>query len=309
VAIQHSQIDAGVKETGALRINTTTTVQRLKNVHRNRDGIISREVGIVEAEAFHLILTDVPYLAGDVAERTGIPCVAISNFTWDYIYEPFLRGDSDCLGILRSIQDSYAKMTTLLRLPFGQDATTIRYVQDVPLIVQASCRSQDDVRRELGLPQTSPQPLVCVGMRGNIPQDALRVAAETLPDVHFLYVGKQYGLPKNVTHVETGPKLSFSDIMRVSDTVISKLGYGILASCACCDASLLFPPRTGFREDGLLLRDAARFVRLRELPLADFESGKWGDHLTHLSSYPDPMETLPTNGAEVCADIITKAFR
>ena len=42
-------------------------------------------------------MADIPFLAGDIAAAAGIPIIAITNFTWDWIYEPYFNDRQDLL--------------------------------------------------------------------------------------------------------------------------------------------------------------------------------------------------------------------
>ena len=98
--------------------------------------------------------------------------------------------------------------------------------------------------------------------------------------------------------------LGYQDLVKASDVVIGKLGYGTLSACVAAKTKLLYPPRTGFREDELLVAGAHRFSCPQEIPVSDFEAGDWGRHLDALCSKPDTSETLATQGAEACAETL-----
>ena len=96
------------------------------------------------------------------------------------------------------------------------------------------------------------------------------------------------------------------DLLRACDVVESKLGYGIVADCIANGTALLFPPRQGFREDELTRERAPAFMRLREIPPADYESGAWSAPLRSLLESPAPPGAPATDGAEVCAALLSR---
>ncbi len=135
--------------------------------------------------------------------------------------------------------------------------------------------------------------------------EAFQFASQHATDYQFVYVGDlDTELPSNCTHAVLGPNLSFSDLVNVSNVVISKLGYGMLASCVATHTDLLFPPRSGFREDEILNPAAERFTRSKRLPLEDFSSGDWKSHLDALHELPRPSDVLEINGADYCARLL-----
>jgi hypothetical protein len=100
--------------------------------------------------------------------------------------------------------------------------------------------------------------------------------------------------------------LNFADVLSVSNVVVSKLGYSIVAECLANGTALLWPPRQGFREDEILMAEAPEYVRALPLALSDFDSGQWTNSLQTLLSLPQPPKTMLLNGAEVCAAFITE---
>jgi len=306
--VQHAYLDSGVvEENQTLFVDSRATVERLASFLRQREHIIGSEVDFLQHEQPILVVADIPYLAGDLADVIGVPCIGIGNFTWDWIYEPYLQYHEESERLLECIRQGYSKMHTYLRLPFSHDVSVFRHVSDVPLITRRSQRPHEEVLRRLGADPRDSRTRVMIGMRGNISIPALAAAAKHAKDFLFLCLGVgSRDLPRNARHVVLGPDLSFPDVLSVCDIVVSKLGYGILADSIACQTGILFPPRTGFREDGILRASACRYVKASEIPLPRFLAGDWLEHLRRLRDSPAPLETMETNGAQVCAEIIAE---
>ena len=54
-------------------------------------------------------------------------------------------------------------------------------------------------------------------------------------------------------------------------------------------------------EDGISAAQAPRYIRMRELPLADFHAGNWARSLGELLAQPRPSEVMQSDGAQVAA--------
>ena len=104
-------------------------------------------------------------------------------------------------------------------------------------------------------------------------------------------------------------EVGFLDVLRACQVVVCKLGYGILSDCVAHGVGILFPPRIGFREDSLLESQASEVLRMRKLPVEDYEAGEWSEHLRQLAMLPQPGGRLETNGAQVCAGLIADHVR
>jgi hypothetical protein len=303
------EIDSGVSErNGILSIDKEATVGRLKALIVQCDNIVASESKFVAREAISLIVADIPFLPGEIAQGVGIPCIAIGNFTWDWIYEPYLEEQSSGAACLARIRRGYAAMECYLKLPFSHSTEVFRDVIDVPLITRNVRRHREDILKNLGVGDQRPR--VVYAMRSPRSLECLARAASESPDWFFFYFAPpQAGMPENTRPVSLNDELSFVDVLTVCDCVVSKLGYGILADCISTHTAILFPPRIGFREDDILVPSAYKYLQACELPIEDYESGEWSSHLQRLATMTEPKHSLATDGAVTCADVLARQAR
>jgi hypothetical protein len=252
-----------------------------------------------------MIVADIPFLAGDIAAATGVPCVGISNFTWDWIYENLFAGDARYGEVAGAISDSYAKMSALLELPFGRTCPSIPRRIIAPLVAMRSPRGRDEVMAQLGISPTDTRPRALVGTRGGLPPGALAHLAADASDFLLLCPNEPpETLPANGISVPLGPDLDFSDVLRVSDVVVSKLGYGMVSECIATQTRLVWPPRVGFAEDAVMEMEAPSVLPMMQMSLQDYRSGRWGDSLRAALKLPAAPHAIRTDGAEFCAEFL-----
>jgi hypothetical protein len=296
-----------VEQDGSLRIDSVETIARLKSFVAGSRAVIDAEVKFVRRENIALIVADVPFLAGLIAERTGVPCIAIANFTWDWIFEPMLAGDPRGAELLDLIRSGYGHMSEWLRLPFHHETDVFPRITDVPLGVGIPVTTNREVLGALGIQHDDPRRRVLVARRGGFSCQTLRTAAAAAPEFMFLHLGDVEGhLPDNARAISRASDLTFRDLLQVSDTLISKLGYATLAECVAAGTSVLYPPRAGFREDEILAVEAQRLLNAREISVADFETGRWADALRQLWPKQPPSDKPRLDGEIVCARVIAK---
>ncbi|HEX8913894.1 MAG TPA: hypothetical protein VF796_16210, partial [Humisphaera sp.] len=142
----------------------------------------------------------------------------------------------------------------------------------------------------------------------------LAAAAAAAPDLLYVCPTNEPGdVPPGVLPAVVGgagpDALDFSDMLRACDVVVGKMGYGLVAECIASGVALLWPRRTGFREDEVVERDGPAVMRMRELPLADFHAGRWAEHARAAAALPQPPMVMRADGAEVCADWIAENVR
>lgn len=309
IHLHKAGLDPGAVELNPLAVDIPQTVDRLRLSLKTRDDLVSTELEFIRRFQVDHIIADIPFIAGDIADAVNLPCLAVSNFTWDWIYQAFPPINSDQPELIRQVQRSYSKMQAILKLPFGGSIESFREVIDVPLIASRSRRTADEILTTLGLSQSDPSPRVLIAMRGGVSTQALTTAAQQSPDCLFLYPQEApEQLPPNVLKVNLGQRLTFADLLSVSHVVVSKLGYGIISDCISNKAALLWPARTGFREDDVVQQEVPRYLRMQEISHPDFFTGQWKRSLSALLEAPKPPDTANTNGAPICAGLIADRF-
>lgn len=304
--IAESDVDAGAAERSTLEIDAAGTLARIAEVLDRKAQIIAVELPIVRAMKPALIVADIPFLAGDIAAAAGVPCVGLSNFTWDWIAEPLAAEAPARPGLLQEVSDCYAKMSLLLRLPLGGVSDVFPQVIDMPLVANVSQRDPAEVLRHLRIDPTDRRPRALFSLRGAIPSEALAAAVRDAADFLLLCPTNEPGsvpegsIPVPLRDPQRGD-LDFSDVLRICEVAVGKLGYGLVAECIASGVALLWPRRTGFREDAVVEREGPQFLRMREMPREDFHAGRWGGHLRAAVALPPPPKRMPTDGAEQCA--------
>jgi hypothetical protein len=303
VTYRPAELDPGAVEDDALSVNPQKTALRVSQVLAESQRLVEAELADAPADV-GLVLADATFLAGDVAQRLGVPCLAVTNFTWDWIYEPWLAGQAGGDQLLARIRASYGKMAALLHMPFGGHAR-FREVMELPLVINRPGLGPEQVRGRLGIAEADGRPLVLIGQRGGIAAEVLRRAVGQSPHIRFVTTHDLPDeAPANLQRVHLDSGVSFAELLPACDAIISKLGYGTVADSIAANVAMLWPARVGFREDPLIAEEAAPFLRQRQIHLDRFRGGDWGEDLDALLAQPAPGQRMPTDGDQVAAGII-----
>jgi hypothetical protein len=266
-----SEFESGVVEREAgVVMDEQATLQQLKTFVARWDLLQAEEVRFARSRRPDLIVSDIPAMAGDVADGVGVPCIAIANFTWDWIYEPYRE------GLLERLEQGYSKMRVLLRLPFHQPARLDVFpkIVDAPLIARKARLEAKTGNR------------VLLGSRAQVSAAAMSTAAASAPEYEF---------------VTPLPGESFTEVLGSCDLVIAKLGFSMLAECIANNKPLLYPPRENFREEEILQQHVNQHFPALPIPLADFYAGNWGGYLRKLAGQPLKPSGIGIDGARFCA--------
>jgi L-arabinokinase len=292
-------LDIGVVQHDGLELDVDATRCRWREFARDFEARAREEAQLLREASVDVVVGDIPPLAFAAAARAGVPSLAVTNFTWDWIYAIW----PDFEDIVANVRTGYACADRLLRLPLhATDAdafSAFKSIEDVPLIARRASRSREDVRRAFGW--TTSQMLVLLSFGGFDVRglDLSRLAA--WPEYTFVLLQAEAPLPANVVALnETLP--DYVSLLAACDAVVTKPGYGIVADCLANHVPVLFTDRGPFREYDVLADGLMHLGRARYVPRQDVLAGELGPHLAALLQSDLPWTEQPLNGAAVVAE-------
>jgi len=309
VQVEHAIIDTGVVQPTSLHIDPRATLER----YAER---VAQEGPEIEAEAAYLrrlgaraVVADIPSAAFEIAARAGVPGIGLANFSWDWIYGPYVDATPEYAPLVEHLRAQYAQATLLLRLPFHDGLTAFPVIEDIPLIARRSRADRTETRRQFGLPLGTPLVLFSFGGHASDSLDAARLAA--MGDYAFVATatGRDAPLAASGVAVRQGrnlfllPQLTdrYVDLLAACDVVVTKPGYGIVADLIANRVPALYVSRAGFREEPVLVR--ALEVEAHAVPLdrAALDTLALGAALARLQALDRPWTERPLDGAAVAA--------
>lgn len=322
-----ARIDTGIVQLDSLRPDIPETIRRAAAFYADYGSHVEREAAwltSVRAGEAAVVVSDIPPLAFDAAARAGIPSYALSNFTWDWIYDGYDETARQAPGLGDLIRRAHALAREAWRLPLYGGFESFRRVIDVPFIARHSQREPDETRRAFGLPLDRRVVLSSFGGYGlaGLPLeqvDALGDYAVLVTEVTLTSTaGDRPAAPPRsaadgliVTLQENdiyGRGFRYEDLVRAADVVLTKPGYGIVAECIAHDTALMYTSRGPFREYDVMVREMPSFLRCGFIEQEDLFAGRWRSTLDRTLALPPPPIRPHTNGAEVVAAKIQRAL-
>jgi L-arabinokinase len=295
IDLQPTEVDTGLVQIDSIRLDEDATARAAARFYADFDARAIAEAEILREQQVDLIVGDVPALAFAAADRAGLPSIAVTNFTWDWIYsvyETFPRTAPHAIPVIRR---AYATTTLALRLPIHGGFETMPAIRDVPLIARRSRRDPADTRRALGIDGSRPLVLVSFGGYGlTLPLDELRRSGD------FTIVAPEREPP---------PGVRYEDLVAAADVVVSKPGYGIVSECIANQTALLYTSRGRFAEYDVFVAEMPNMLRCRFVQQDDLMSGRWKPAIEALLAQPPPAVRPPTDGAAVVARTIIESVR
>jgi L-arabinokinase len=291
VTIVPFEADPGVTQTDSLHIDEPESVRRAVAFYGRFDALADREAAFLRSIGATLVLGDVPPLAHAAAARAGLRSIAISNFTWDWIYEGYEAFTREAPQVIDKIREAYGLAARALRLPMhGGFEAMAAVTVDIPFIARRSTRDSAGTRRALGVPDDRPFVVASFGAYG------LTAAYDD--------IARAQGLTVLSPDSTLPPGLAYQDVVAAADLVITKPGYGIVSECVANGTPLLYTSRGRFAEYDVFVAEMPRVVRCRFIPQDDLVAGRWRPHIEALLKQPPPPERAAVDGAGVAANEI-----
>ena len=297
--------DIGVVQSDWLTVDKETTLAAFSELWQDRRMIINREMEYIKKHNINLIVADIAPIAFEIAVAAKLPAIAIGNFSWDWIYEPYVEELPQFKHLIPQIKDAYHQANTLLRLPFAGDMSAFKNPQEVPLVGRKALREAEDVRRSLSKDIDPDKRLIIIAFRADDLSKIKLQNLEKYTDVHFGIFVKKYEHLNNIIYFPHD-FMPFQELVNAADGVVSKPGYGIVSECIVNQTPLFFTERYDFQEydylkAGILENQAGSF-----LPIEDFVNGNWQSFFDYLDNHKEPWPEIATNGVEVIVAEILK---
>ena len=301
ISYERRTIDVGIVQQDSLRMNLEETLRACQELHERIPSFIEEELTFTQREKIRLLLGDIPPLCFEIAARASLPSVAITNFTWDWIYQAYLPDFPSFLPLIQQMEAFYRKATLGLALPFSCNLGVFSNLISIPLIARTSALNKKQARKRFGLPLTAQIVLVSFGGFGleRLPWERLKGSG----DFFFVTTGE---VPKKEKGFVILPEAQphYEDLVRAADVVVSKPGYGIVADVIAHRVPLLYTSRGPFPEYPFLVQALNQWATSDFIPQEELLAGNLGPYLQRLLEKEQSWPAVPLSGAQVAAEKI-----
>jgi L-arabinokinase len=288
-------------------VDKEATLEAYATYCRRLERWAQEEARWLKSQRISLVVADIPPVAFEAAYEAGIPGIGLTNFSWDWICEPYTEEFPAFRWVVDCLRRAYSRCTLLLQLPMAGDLRAFPLRKPIPFIVRKPDLPPTTVRKKLGIPEN--QKVILVALR---PADLALVdtaALQQISNVLFITFDGQ-GRTGNLLSI-ANDAFRFPNLVAAADVVVSKPGYGIVSECLGNRKPLLFAARKDFAEYDVL----ARFLTEKKLgaliPPEDFRSGNWAPFLQKIFASPGPdWGAFNLSGAtEAAREILTLLTR
>jgi Glycosyl transferase family 1 len=294
-------LDVGLVQPNSLEMDLERTLQECQALHDALPEIIAQEVTFIRDEQIRVIIGDIPPACFEIAAQARIPSVAITNFTWDVIYDAYVDRYGDFAPLIAEMRGFYEKATLALTLPYPCEMSMFPNCRAIPWVTRVSRLTKEHARREFNLPQSATVVLLSFGGMGlnSVSWDRFK----ELKDFFFVATGPAQGSQGNLL-VLAEAQHHYEDLLRGVDVIVTKPGYGIVADVISHQVPMLYTDRGEFPEYPKLVEALHDCATAEYLPQSELRAGNLGSYLDRLLSKPPHWPSIKLDGANVAASAI-----
>jgi hypothetical protein len=295
-------VDVGVVQRDAADEDIPATIAAVEQFHGNWDEKAGEEARFLRRTGADLVLSNIAPLAFAAAVDAGMPSIGIASIDWHAIYAPLFPANHFSLD---QILAAYRDCSLLLKLPLGMPTPAFPRQRPIGLIAGRSEYPRRELRRRLGCEDADRLALI---MFGGSAVPAFRIEALAgMRDWRFIMPSPPASvLPANVQEAPAG--MGVLDLIRASDAIVCKPGYGIISEAWAAGKPLIYVPRPGFPEYPYLRDWLAAHAPAFALERGAFEAGDWREALRAAAGAERAYPPCEAGGEHEAAAIVHAAL-
>ncbi|PKN86079.1 MAG: hypothetical protein CVU46_08930 [Chloroflexi bacterium HGW-Chloroflexi-8] len=298
------QTDVGLIQTNPFTEDLEKTLGSLERFFPISDNLLDSIGDVLKALKVDFIVSDISPLGIEAAGRTQIKSLLIENFTWDWIYEPYLSKYPEFLKYIEYFKAVYLKAD----FHFQTNPLCFRDFS-LPLIdpiFRDKRIPKHEIKNSLGIPDFSKMILITMG---GIPFTANLSKLNTQKnDFTFVIPGMNVTSitrKKNVILLPHDHEFFHPDLVHASELVIGKVGYSTIAEVYSAQIPFLYIPRKNFRESKILEEFINQEMVGSPIDLETIMDGSINSHILELINATVRPRSM-TNGADEITKFIVQ---
>lgn len=302
ITYREKAFDVGMVQLDSVRVDVDATYHSVSNLYDLENQLVDHEATLLRADQARLVVSDVAAMPLQAAASAHVPCLAIGNFAWDWIYAPFADVDPRWTRIIHRLQHGYRYANLLLRLPFAEPMSIFQHQLDVPLLAQPSTADRDRVAQLSGADPSKTWVLLSFATL-----DLSNTALDRLTDSEQfeLFCVHPLSWEHSTIHAMDPEDISFGTLLATVDVVLTKPGFGILSECIANETPMIYVDRENFAEYPILQTAVETYLRHVHIPAADLYAGNVHRYVESVLSQPAPKDRLPRGGDKKIAELLS----
>jgi L-arabinokinase len=299
------QFDCGCIQSDSVTVDKKETLRAYMMLAEQNAVRLEEEIKFCREQGVDGIVSDITPLAFEVARKAGLPSMAVANFTWFDIYEPYVQEYPSFAPVLEKIRQQYQMADLLLELIPSTGMSYFANRVKIPPVGKPGRNLSGRLKKYLGLEKDRRIALIYVGElgMGNIRWgDLVKFGG-------WDFVGI-YPLPGASANYHLMDKKSFpyEDLVASAELMVTKIGYGVVSQALINGTPLIYLPREDFAEFPVLEKAIQEWGHGYRLSKEDYYALKWERVLDGVCRRGRP-KPMPSEGGRICAGQIENLIR
>jgi UDP:flavonoid glycosyltransferase YjiC (YdhE family) len=296
------KVDVGIVQHNALHNDLPATITALDRLLPYSEDLLQDLTRKVDGCC--AVLCDIAPLGIIVASAAQIPSVLVENFTWNWIYKPFLSQYPGLCPHAEQLADIYSQAD------FHIQCAPVCDPKDSAILCAPISRTPrlgaESIRNSL---EARGRKIIFISLGGidfTLPRWQ---QLDTLSNYLFVLAGQQENrrISANCLTISADSSYYHPDLIQAADLVICKSGYSTMAECLHSGTRIACISRPSFAESAVLSHFIEQNLHGTLLTEKAFLEGLWIPNIPEMLSVPCPRATEP-NGAEQVADLLQSLF-
>lgn len=304
-SIRPAALDVGMVQLDSVRVNVKATLERVLDLVARRKDLREAEVQWQQSVHAGVVVCDIPSIPLEAARIRGVPSLAVGNFSWDWIYEPFVKQDARWLEAVHLFQQGYRQADFLLRIPFAAPMTAFACQRDINLLSQPGSPARAEIAAALSCDPG--KPWILSSFTSLELNEAALNRIRSLSDWEFFTVKPMEWGGQNL-HAVDREEFGFDTLLASCDAVLTKPGYGILSECVVNRKPIIYTEREDFAEYPVLEAALKKHLKHVHIPGKMLYGGNLEASLLAIADAPEPLEPVAAGGDTQAADIIIECL-
>ena len=283
--------DFGMVMVDALEVNVAASLAAYRAFHAEWATRLAWQENLLREAMPDGLLADVPYLTLAAAARLNIPALALCSLNWADILAGYCPDEPDLPALRAPMLAAYHRAIAFLQPTPSMPMPDLRNARAIGPVAALGRERRVEINRRLGL--RGNETLVLMGLGGVAMRPPLEAWPE-FPGVRWLTPPDwDVTRPDMASWAELGD-CSMLDLIRSSDVLFTKPGYGAFTEAVCNGTRVLYVERDDWPEEPWLsdwLAEQGNGVRISRRQLI---TGELTEALRTLLDQPARPPLAPT---------------
>ncbi len=295
--------DIGLVQSDSFTVNHSETIKKLSDLLINKNSIEEKIIKQIAGYDIMAVISDSSPTAFSIKEKLKVPGFFIGNFTWSDIYKDLAVLYKEYSEIVHKFDEMYLLADKCYILPMHTEMHPFLNEKkiDIPLIAPIPSSMTKLEFEKLIQKDLKNFDKIILFSFGGFDYNNLPVEYINSMNKKYLFISTHTKStmphPPNLVQIPLINK-DYLGVIKHSDMVITKPGYGIIADCIISKKPVIYTERGRFAEYDVLKKWLDENFPSVYMSNADLLSGNWVKYIDQGLKLPQFNKEIPVNGAE-----------